>query len=229
MKKLIISQTAATPVVIDSSASLVLEPGVKAVVFEKPTSEMTIEVTLKENSELTFISICNTSTNTKRTITLQGKGSAYSEHTILVGKGNDKIDITSTVINEAKESKAKVEVRGVLDGNSQAHVVGNMRVKHGACKSDSRLSQHLLLLDNARAEAFPYLEIDENDVTAGHAATVRPIDPEHLFYLRSRGLSENEARALLVQSFVMPAILGLPEAIRKQVEQQLGELHVLLA
>lgn len=167
------------------------------------------------NGKLLFISVLTKDTKATRTIRLEGKGSVYREFTVFVG--DKSFEVTSTVINKAEESTACVDVRGVLTGTGTASVVGNMQVVRGARKSDSRLSQHVLLASvDARATALPNLEIDENDVSAGHAATVRPLNPEHIFYLTSRGLSEKEARQLLIRSFLL--LDALPEEIRKEVE-----------
>ena len=167
------------------------------------------------NGKLLFVSVLTKDTNATRTIRLEGKGSVYREFTVFVG--DKSFDVTSNVVNNAEESTACVAVRGVLTGNGKANVVGNMKIVRGACKSDSRLSQHVLLASvDARANTLPNLEIDENDVSAGHASTVRPLNAEHVFYLTSRGLSEKEARQLLIRSFLL--LDELPEEIRKEVE-----------
>jgi Fe-S cluster assembly protein SufB len=68
----------------------------------------------------------------------------------------------------------------------------------------------LLLDEKSRSDTYPYIEIDEDDVTVGHEASVSKIGEEQLFYLRSRGLSEDEASAMIVSGFIEPMVKELP-------------------
>ena len=68
----------------------------------------------------------------------------------------------------------------------------------------------LLLDEKSRSDTYPYIEIDEDDVTVGHEASVSKIGEEQLFYLQSRGLSEDEASAMIVAGFIEPMVKELP-------------------
>ena len=68
----------------------------------------------------------------------------------------------------------------------------------------------LILDDEARSDTYPYMEIDEEDVTIGHEATVSKVGSEQLFYLMSRGLSEQQATAMIVNGFIEPIVKTLP-------------------
>jgi Fe-S cluster assembly protein SufB len=68
----------------------------------------------------------------------------------------------------------------------------------------------LLLDEKSRSDTYPYIEIDEEDVTVGHEASVSKIGEEQLFYLMSRGLSEDEASAMIVSGFIEPMVKELP-------------------
>jgi len=74
-----------------------------------------------------------------------------------------------------------------------------------ACRPDA-----LLLDDRARSDTYPYIEIDEQDVTVGHEASVSKVGEEQLFYLMSRGLSEEEATTMVVSGFIEPLVKELP-------------------
>src|SRR5699024_3801112 len=81
-------------------------------------------------------------------------------------------------------------------------------------------SRVLMLSDKARGDANPILLIDENDVTAGHAASVGRIDPLQLYYLMSRGITREEAENLIIFSFLEPVVDELPiPAVQKQLRQ----------
>ena len=68
----------------------------------------------------------------------------------------------------------------------------------------------LLLDPQSQSDTYPYIEIDEDDVTVGHEASVSKIGDEQLFYLRSRGLSEEEATTMVVSGFIEPLVKELP-------------------
>ena len=81
----------------------------------------------------------------------------------------------------------------------------------GAVKSKSNVVCDALILDpQSRSDTYPYIEVDESDVTVGHEASVSKIGEEQLFYLMSRGLSEQEASTMVVAGFIEPLIKELP-------------------
>ena len=81
----------------------------------------------------------------------------------------------------------------------------------GAVRSKSNVVCDALLLDEeSRSDTYPYIEIDEDDVQVGHEASVSKIGEEQLFYLMSRGLSQDEASAMIVAGFIEPMVKELP-------------------
>jgi Fe-S cluster assembly protein SufB len=88
---------------------------------------------------------------------------------------------------------------------------GLLQVNKGAVGSKSKVVCDALIIDEeSRTDTYPYINIDENDVEIGHEATVSKIGEEQLFYLRSRGLTEDEASAMIVSGFVEPITKELP-------------------
>lgn len=94
-------------------------------------------------------------------------------------------------------------------------------IKHGGTKADAQQESRVLMLsEKARGDANPILLIDEDDVTAGHAASVGRVDPMQLFYLMSRGISKQEAERLVIHGFLAPVVNALPiEAVKKQLTE----------
>ena len=93
--------------------------------------------------------------------------------------------------------------RGILTGRSSAVWRGMIKVDEGAQQTDAfQESRNLLLSKKAHADAIPGLEILANDVRCTHAAAIAQIDPEQLFYLRSRGLAQDAAERLVVEGFL---------------------------
>ena len=86
-----------------------------------------------------------------------------------------------------------------------------MKVHEGAHHSKSNVVCDALLLDDAsRSDTYPYIEIDESNVTIGHEASVSKIGEEQLFYMTSRGLTEELASTLIVNGFIEPLVKELP-------------------
>jgi Fe-S cluster assembly protein SufD len=113
------------------------------------------------------------------------------------------IDFDTTQEHAAPNTTSDLAFRGVLTGRSTAVWKGNIIVDPGAQKTDAfQESRNLLLSKRAHADAIPGLEIQANDVRCTHAAAVAQVDPEQLFYLRSRGLPEEVAKRLVIEGFL---------------------------
>jgi Fe-S cluster assembly protein SufD len=122
---------------------------------------------------------------------------AYATH------GRQHIDFDTTQEHAAPNTTSDLAFRGVLQGRSSAVWKGNIIVDPGAQKTDAfQESRNLLLSKRAHADAIPGLEIQANDVRCTHAAAIAQVDPEQLFYLRSRGLREEVAKQLVIEGFL---------------------------
>jgi Fe-S cluster assembly protein SufD len=147
---------------------------------------------------------------------------AYATH------ARQHIDFDTTQEHAAPNTTSDLAFRGVLQGRSTAVWKGNIIVDPGAQKTDAfQESRNLLLSKRAHADAIPGLEIQANDVRCTHAAAVAQVDPEQLFYLRSRGLRLEVARQLVIEGF-LSALVERFEAgpVREQLagalERRLG-------
>jgi Fe-S cluster assembly protein SufD len=122
---------------------------------------------------------------------------AYASH------ARQHIDFDTTQEHAAPNTTSDLAFRGVLTGRSTAVWKGNIIVDPGAQKTDAfQESRNLLLSKRAHADAIPGLEIQANDVRCTHAAAVAQVDPEQLFYLRSRGLRLEVAKRLVIEGFL---------------------------
>jgi Fe-S cluster assembly protein SufD len=163
------------------------------------------------------------------THTQQGRDSVLRFHPIVLGAALARHDIVSvldgpgaelvlnglyllggtqhadhhTVIDHAKpDCQSHEYFNGVLDGAGRGVFSGRIIVRPGAQRTDSKQTNHnLVLSEQARADSQPQLEIYADDVKCTHGATLGPLDPKELFYLRSRGLDSQQARALLLYGF----------------------------
>ncbi|MCH8905227.1 MAG: SufD family Fe-S cluster assembly protein, partial [Bacteroidetes bacterium] len=132
------------------------------------------------------------------------------------------------IIHAAKDTTSDTFIKAVLTDSAIGKFWGLVAIKKGAKNTNTFFREDALLLsDSAKAEAIPSLEIDENEVKAGHASTVGPVDPEMLFYLMSRGIAHNQARKLIVQGYFDVVLHQLPER-EKTLENLVNEENDLI-
>jgi Fe-S cluster assembly protein SufD len=149
---------------------------------------------------------------------------AYATH------ARQHIDFDTTQEHAAPNTTSDLAFRGVLHGRSSAVWKGNIIVDPGAQKTDAfQESRNLLLSKRAHADAIPGLEIQANDVRCTHAAAVAQVDPEQLFYLRSRGLKLDVARRLVIEGFLAALVERFePGPVRERLagalERRLGQI-----
>ena len=119
---------------------------------------------------------------------------------------------------------SREDFKGILYGKGRAVFDGRVHVARDAQKTDAAMSnKNLLLSEGAEVDTKPQLEIDADDVKCSHGTTVGQIEPEMLFYLRSRGIAGPLARRMLCLGFAGEILEALtPEALREQVSEQVG-------
>lgn len=158
------------------------------------------------------------SDNTTR---LVGDNSTSQAKAVSVGRGNQTQNFTTTLHHYGKHTDGFILQRGVMTEASTAIFNAIGKIEHGGTKSNSEQESRVLMLsERARGDANPILLIDEDDVTAGHAASVGRVDPVQMYYLKSRGIPEEEARRLLIHGFLDPVVSQLPiESVKEQLKQ----------
>ena len=162
-------------------------------------------------------------TYARNELDLVGEGAEASTLDIYFGTGQQKFDSLSLVNHKARNTRSRSDVRGVMKNEAKLAPHGNVRIEKQAGGSDVFLTEHILLIDSgAEADPVPALEIETNDVKAGHSASVSQIDEEKIFYLMARGIGEDEARKMIVLGFLEPA-LAMAETLRTHVLANLEE------
>ena len=120
-------------------------------------------------------------------------------------------DTGGKVIHVAPNTSSKITSKSISKGNGRAAYRGLLKVYEQAENSRSNVVCDALLLDDrSRSDTYPYIEIDALDVNIGHEASVSKVGEEQLFYLMSRGLSEEEAASMVVSGFIEPLVKELP-------------------
>ena len=134
-------------------------------------------------------------------------------------RGDDHVDTTLLIDHAKGHCVSREQFRAVLDDESHGVFQGKIVVEPHAQKTDAKMmTRALLLTDRAEADNKPELEIFADDVVCGHGATAGALDASLKFYLMSRGISEHEAEALLIQAFIGETVEEIAhEGIREAV------------
>ncbi|MDF7674948.1 Fe-S cluster assembly protein SufD [Acetobacteraceae bacterium ESL0709] len=134
---------------------------------------------------------------------LQNEQAIAHVNAIQVVSGQSHHDLTSFIHHIAPHCQSRQTVRTVMDQEGTGVFQGKILVDQKAQKTDGyQMNQALLLSDSAQMNSKPELEIYADDVRCSHGATVGALDEEQLFYLRSRGIAEAQARAMLIRAFL---------------------------
>lgn len=161
-------------------------------------------------------------------VVLAASGATVRTHTLFAGAKDHQFDIGITAEHRAPHTVSNLRAKGVLSGKAQAVVRGLVRVEREAPGSDGyQRCDALLLSPTAEVDPVPNLEINTNDVRCTHGVTVTHVNPEHMFYLQSRGMDGHSARQLLVEGFADGMLQPYPEeqrdALRAAVRRTLQE------
>src|ERR1700745_3014778 len=154
---------------------------------------------------------------------LVGQGSNAELKAIYFASGEQFFDFHTLQDHQVGNTTSDLLFKGALQDTARTVYAGLIRIEKGAARSDAyQANRNLVLSDKAKATSIPMLEIDNNDVRCTHGATVGPVDPNHLFYLRSRGIPESTAKRMIVQGFFGQVLERIPfEQARQMVETEL--------
>ena len=161
-------------------------------------------------------------------VTFVGEGSKFDMSGAFLGRGGDHIDTTMVVDHAVPRCESRELFTGVLDGRARGIFQGKVIVRPDAQKTDGKqMAKVLMLSPDAEFDSKPELEIYADDVVCGHGSTAAEIDEELLFYCQARGIPKEQARALLVESFIGEAIdkvehEGVREALAKTAREWLA-------
>ncbi|MDA8345159.1 MAG: Fe-S cluster assembly protein SufD [Thermaerobacter sp.] len=152
---------------------------------------------------------------------LRGDGSDSRVFATFFGGRRQHFDFRHIAVHVGQHTTSDTEARGVLQGKARAVYNANTIIRPHATGTSGWQHEHTLMLsETARADLVPELEIDEWDVKAGHAASAGPVDPMQLYFMMARGISEIEARRLIVFGFLSSLLDSIPlESVREQIAQ----------
>ncbi len=211
------------------------------IVDEKTSPEFAINIVCKKNSRVqyvcAFLDAKAGELKNKRSVTIEDgaeltstcfyfggevcrvhnhfriHGNARVSHKVLFfANGSQTLDIRENFEFQKQGSFGRFIVKGLTANEAESKYIGNIAIHPGAQKTDSRLEIHSFILGTrAKSQMVPQLQIEANNVKAGHAATISKLDDEQLFYLRSRGLTKNEATQLFIEGIFYDAVMKVQD------------------
>ena len=168
-----------------------------------------IEVNLCENAifEMNFADFGAWSGELKVILNMVGEGGVFNFRCASYSSVNDKKRISVDVNHLSPRGKSLVSCYGIASGKSEIHFEGCSYIQKGSVSTSTRQEAKAILFDElSQGYCSPVLKIDENEVTASHAASVGRVNDDHLFYLLSRGLSITEARKIITLGYLKPIV-----------------------
>lgn len=152
-------------------------------------------------------------------------GANYNWNMASLASNNDDKNIKVNVEHNSQYLFGDVSNYGVCKDNAKLEIAGTTHITKGSKNTITKQNARVMLIDEySRGIAKPILKIDENDVKANHGASLGQLNEEHLFYLRSRGLDEAEAKKLIILGYFNPIVLLFKgESLEEYITKLIGE------
>ncbi len=175
-----------------------------------------------EELSMTLVIPPGTDAGLSMEVDLAGPGARLDLAGVYLCPGAERVDLRVLVRHATGGCSSRQLFKGIVGGTARAAFDGLIYVAPDAQKTEAYQENHTLLLsDTARVETRPQLEIYADDVQCSHGATTGYLNPDELFYLRSRGIPEAEARHLQMQAFLAPVLRRLPAEIAEEIHASL--------
>ncbi|MDO8628265.1 MAG: SufD family Fe-S cluster assembly protein [Nanoarchaeota archaeon] len=225
-KKIVISTTTEKPLIITepTNTDILINNNVEATIITQ--GKIAITINLQKEAILNYYHINNqegTNINSNQYIILLGTHAQANITNLSYGKNDEQSTITTTIEHEAAHTKSKFQARGIMRNKATNKSLGLIKINKQAHNAAGNQDIKTLIFEEAQAYNLPKLVIDNNDVQCSHASSVGQPEQEQLFYLQSRGLTEEEAINTLIKGFYEPVLTTLPINIQSQLRTLIEE------
>ena len=158
------------------------------------------------------------SCDVKLDVKLAGEGAEANIYGAYVCGGDERVKISVDMHHDLPHCNSRQLFKGIAGGTSRVDFYGKIIVAQDAQRTEAYQENHnILLTDGAKVDTKPQLEIYADDVKCSHGATIGRLNEEEQFYMRSRGISLEDAKVLQMISFIAPVLENIPEADREAV------------
>ena len=186
--------------------------------------ERKIDVQAGQRTDLVLLVYPGVSCDVKMDVSLLGEGAEANLYGAYVCGGSEKVKISVDMHHDFPHCNSRQLFKGIAGGTSKVDFYGKIIVAKDAQRTEAYQENHnILLSDGAKVDTKPQLEIYADDVKCSHGATIGRLNEEEQFYMRSRGISLEDAKVLQMISFVAPVLENIPEADREDVTVQFEE------
>ena len=186
--------------------------------------ERKIDVQAGQRTDLVLLVYPGVSCDVKMDVSLLGEGAEANLYGAYVCGGSEKVKISVDMHHDFPHCNSRQLFKGIAGGTSKVDFYGKIIVAKDAQRTEAYQENHnLLLSDGAKVDTKPQLEIYADDVKCSHGATIGRLNEEEQFYMRSRGISLEDAKVLQMISFIAPVLENIPEADREDVTVQFEE------
>ena len=167
-----------------------------------------------ENLDVTFVVLPGVSAEISVTVDITGPGANVDLKGIYLSSGTDKVSFNIAMNHHVGGCVSRQLFNGLASGEAKCSFFGKIIVAQDAQKTEAYQENHnIVLSDEALVNTKPQLEIYADDVKCSHGATVGKLNEDEQFYMRSRGIPEDEAKVLQMISFVTPVLSGIEDDI----------------
>ena len=178
-----------------------------------------------EKLELTFVVLPGESRDIDVAVDLVGEGAEVTLKGLYLCGGDERVNFRILMHHRVPGCVSHQLFNGLAGGSARVSFDGRIIVAPDAQQTEAYQENHnILLSDTAHVDTTPQLEIYADDVKCSHGATIGQLDEDALFYMRTRGVPEKEAKVLQMISFLSPVTVGLDEGKQREIEDRIRSL-----
>ena len=176
-----------------------------------------IEVQSGQRKDLVFLMYPGVNCDVKLDVILAGEGAEANIYGAYVCGGDERVKFAVDMHHNLPHCNSRQLFKGIAGGASRVDFYGKIIVAQDAQKTEAYQENHnILLSDDARVDTKPQLEIYADDVKCSHGATIGRLNEEEQFYMRSRGISLEDAKVLQMISFIAPVLENIPDETERE-------------
>ena len=189
-----------------------------------------VEVQAGQKADMVFLVYPGVSCDVKLDVNLLGEGAEANIYGVYVCGAAERVKISVDMYHNVPHCNSRQLFKGIAGGESRVDFYGKIIVAQDAQKTEAYQENHnILLSDDAKVDTKPQLEIYADDVKCSHGATIGRLNEEEQFYMRSRGISLEDAKVLQMISFLAPVLDAISdpqqrEDISRQLESAIRKL-----
>ena len=177
-----------------------------------------IEVQSGQRKDMVLLMFPGVSCDIRLDVRLTGEGAEANVYGAYVCGGEEKVKIAVDMHHDMPHCNSRQLFKGIAGGVSKVDFYGKIIVAQDAQRTEAYQENHnILLTDGAKVDTKPQLEIYADDVKCSHGATIGRLNEEEQFYMRSRGISLEDAKVLQMISFVAPVLENIPDEAQREV------------